>query len=1724
MVDFSQMSDDELERNIASASAPAPPPLKDFSSMSDDDLEAAIKGHEAPAQPRVTPVPRPANVPYGRPKLDGSVQNRPAQPVPDMPVDYGMRAAPVDPESDRMDEVMQRPIVRPSIARDAVQSVADFVSPPMELAGKLGLDLPAARAAAQQAGAGNRAMGPDLAAMMSGGLNLSDSVMGFAPGVLRQAGVPMPPVNDQEAFNNLPWVKEMRARAPQQFDQISNITPMVAPQPGMNLIPTKVMVRNSQYLPMMVNSAGREIANTALNSGGINSLLYAAEQFKQGKGVDPMGLGVALGTGAAGGALIHGGAVGAMKAPGFLKGLVGDAVKMFSKLTPEQQRIATEAAAARPSVEQFAQNIGAKNLPEDTQAMVQASRPNVSAMTTQQLEQAIAQHEAKPALQGRIEQTESAPKVAPASGRQVTVNGEQVHLEGDMLQKYEALEAKYKALTDQVKGGTSHLTTNNQEVGSVLKGLGMKFAAEARQLTGKLTAREQLKIAEDAAKIRKGDWVSFKGEPSKVLRGPTYGKVLIDHKGTQMSADYYDVTKIDAPKIPDAVHYSDNAPKVEPITDQGKISERAVMEQKEFPLSSKFFDEQGYGEGWTPNQLTDEELQRTLDHLNYNAKYNSSQRGDPTKIRALVQEKVRREQRKVGGYPVDWKTPEKMDLSAYSEEEIMHMIDTGSEEMQNQAAQELLARHPEAATIDKPGPAQTPLEAKIESAVQAPTPVQAAAAIEQWEENLTGKPSEYLNPVEGDFRRTTTTEYLGRNKNKKAEPLTGHAIFDTPEMQEHVTQLAAAKVQKDYAAERLNKFRRDAFTKFADQDADEFKFPNGAIITKKQVKRSLREDLQHELDAVRDEMATELAPVKSATIESTMTKRFGKGSEDAYVDHARVPDNRTEAGELYKDLYDQAKDAEDHYDSLKPAFIRGEIKRVEALKKPQPEKLEGLKLRLEEVQPMEDLFTEMEKKIQAHTGDVTAAMHVSTTVPHPLGEQFEPLEVGVMFKKGAMEKVVPMGMQDAWLEAKAAIEGRDSNRTPKVQFGSNMRGVKETALAAILGAFSTIKAEAANTTTQVATKHADLLQLWNSTPINEVTAGAILLHGLMPAFAKAVMNEDGKLFKMAFLWNDTMDHFAHGENIAKLVQPPAAQLGLFPTTKRTLQGEYWNTAGQVQQATKGVVFDENLKQQAMNELRSGDVTPLEMINGTKGAAASMKPDQRNALAMWKIGQDHLRGLVEERLQVLRDYQAANPTAAGTSLWSKVKNFSDPLTRTIEAHQYVLDQFDGKGIRGNYLDKASNYLLSNWMDGQFFLNPDFAGTNLTDQLFAVAPAVGSKNLWKANALLIGDAEMRALMHESNLAGGLKVDRVKAAVSAGTRKATMFDKDIESDLVNANAAWVAGAMKYAQNHKPQLAGIGFSGSDEAFVKELLKGKIDPTITMDVWANNAELLSRSLGSDPYQVNTNVMNRSGIAKTLAIFVRQPARVSRLAMHYLATGNFVALYTFLGYTLAVGGRSAIPDDLQGIYGLTNAESAYKAAAAADSFDVWSKVTGNKLTPKVNYSIFWGMSAGANPLANLKEDIGKGANALATGDPKGLMSATSTFAPALKSRVLGLPVGESMRIANSVLTSIKGKHKIYATEFGFRPGGSKDVRLDSWYDKLRYAAEPLIPGKDPAQDAYNQSVNEKFAREHDIMHRFFKGDKVPPSEQFYNRDGGNMLQHGYVNYPDPLADLFGRKK
>lgn len=681
--------------------------------------------------------------------------------------------------------------------------------------------------------------------------------------------------------------------------------------------------------------------------------------------------------------------------------------------------------------------------------------------------------------------------------------------------------------------------------------------------------------------------------------------------------------------------------------------------------------------------------------------------------------------------------------------------------------------------------------------------------------------------------------------------------------------------------------------------------------------------------------------------------------------------------------------------------------------------------------------------------------------------------------------------------------------------------VKALAVAAISGALSTTKAEAANAATRLATDHASLLQSWLSVPIPEAALGiAVTKYGLHP-LAKALMADDGALAKIGIIWKDTLDHVAFSDKLAQKLFQPSSQLNVFgqQAAPVNLTKEIWQTTGQVQQASMGIRFDEHLKQLGMQELRSGKVKPADFIRGNSAASAQMTQEQRNVLAMWKIGRDHLLALVEERITLLEDFKTANPDLGR---WSVERQALDSLN-------FVKESISG--VKGGA--SAPNELLaqgvSNWMDGLFFWNPEFHGTNFFDQLISAAPYVGTKNMISANKIILTNPKIRKVLWNSNLQGGLKVDRIEANIAAGKTKATLADKDIPSDLVNANSTFIGGTLKYFANNEKQLAKLGYTGSAEQFTEDLLAGKLDPTVSMDVYTHNAEILSRVMGVDPYRLNTNFVGMGPLWKALALFCKQPARVSRLAMHYLATGNFTAFYMMMGYTMLVGGRAALPEDFKGVMGLTSAEEAYKMSSTAQSFDLYQKLTGQTQAPKLTWAFLWFLSFGSNPLASSKEQTGKSFDKLFKGDFVGAAKGISSLAPAVAPRIgigkFQLPTGEVERIGKAVIEAYQGERNISARGLGGVPIGSDTVSLDTPYLQARHILDPFIPGKDVVGDTFNEAQNEEWARQNDIMAQLFGDNGLMSNgyepkdydQQYYNESGGNWQQHGY----DQPEDLLG---
>lgn len=1042
------------------------------------------------------------------------------------------------------------------------------------------------------------------------------------------------------------------------------------------------------------------------------------------------------------------------------------------------------------------------------------------------------------------------------------------------------------------------------------------------------------------------------------------------------------------------------------------------------------------------------------------------------------------------------------------------------------------------------------VEGFIDAIKNANTFEESQAAIQAWADQLAGKPVDLENKIVGDFRRPLSPANYGRNKNALALPIDDLGGIATPEMRASAERIAAGKAQLDYDDAVLSSYMDRAFAKFGDPNESSFTFKNGAKIESKEVRARRSREGQAEIDAARAEAPGEMMPVKREVTESMMTSKFGTGSKDYPIEHVRVPDTEEEAGKVFRNLYENKANSEKEYRATK-------------------------------TDEMHEAFSKAEKEIQASTGDPTAGVHVIVKTPHPLGEKYAPVEVAIQYKKGALEKRLTAKAADDIKKLEEIIDARE-NRTPTKKLFASMKGYKKTkalAMAALFGALQNVKAEAANVGGHVSGV-ASFLDGWNSIPLNEATLGLFFMHKVAPSLAKLVLEaEEGLLAKAGHIWRDTMDYVHYSDVLINRLNKFRGQSGA-----KSFETRIMEISGHTQQMSLGVHFDEALKAEGLRTLRSGKVSALDALNQKKGTVfEKMTPEQARALSVWKVGRDEILKLTNERQAFLKQYTwlNENPINSGESVEEYTLRYlremelegktpeilekqlaAEDLMAYVMAHphkdlfmphmaqeavNFVKENLEGTKAGDTAVERFFAQLMSNWMDGLFFWNPEFHGTNLMDMFISAAPLVGHTNIWAANRMILSNVKIeiagkqipiRQVLHDSNLAGGLKVDRAELAAIANS-KAKVFTgdqiSDIKSDLYNANAVWVGSTLKYHSKNQEILEQNGWTGSGEQFVKDVLAGveiggkDFSPTLYMDLYSHNANILSRTLGFDTYRLNTNALTgqwKGG--KFLVLFAKQPARVSRLAMHYLANGQMKALYTMMGYTMLVGGRAAIPADLRFLYSkLGSAAGADNANDALDELNAYNKMTGETLTPKVEMYTLWPLAAGSSPQSNAKEAIAKTAGIvqkqIESGefDPGAIVkSPASSLLPAVAPRLgipgtryqLPIPTGEALRISKAANQSLAGEKNLYAQKAGmFSPADTETQDLSDPYDSARnFVGSTVMPGVSSQQDQHQAVVESRDAMEHDGYNLgnllFGKPDRPSNYESTYQVDRSIIKQ------------------
>lgn len=1029
-------------------------------------------------------------------------------------------------------------------------------------------------------------------------------------------------------------------------------------------------------------------------------------------------------------------------------------------------------------------------------------------------------------------------------------------------------------------------------------------------------------------------------------------------------------------------------------------------------------------------------------------------------------------------------------------------------------------------------------------------------------------------PVMGDFRKTLSPEFYGRNKNKLATPIKGHAVFDKPEVHAAVNEIAERKARQDYDEAVYEDFLKKVWKEYAKKGDEEITLSNGAIITRREVEPKPADWLQAKIDTARSEFETGVETPLKPNMAAMLTERFGKNSREAHIEHVDLPATEPEAAAKLAELQDLAKTAKKNYEATKLYKIQERLDKVQEMiekrreaKKPNFEliqKLEAERAQLEADKEFaafaDKVLTDAEKANIEHTGDKFQQLHVKTEVDHPLGAQHGMVEVGIEFRKGAQRKIIPPENMTAWGEKQSALMREDANRTPHFELSANFRGVTKAGavMAGVIGALSHQAAGAAEIGAKVAS-HPDVLAIWNHFPINELAIAAAIVKLRLPQKAAQKLLSDemtmvGKV-PVGAIWKDTLDHISYADKVLNAAaRKQAAEEGWHYSDDmdKSLHRDIWNRLGQAMRAVWGVKISPEKREAMLGALREGHITMEEAIQGRLDDVDIAEPEaleaiklfegagpeiqkQRNAVVMYRMVQKDIMSLVADRHDELREWRMNPPADKGER--ATFDAMQPAVKQALVSMEFMMRQLGKRSESVHPVDEVMGKAVANWMDFNFFWNPDHHGTNLTDMFIAGAPRVGFRNLWRANKLLRGNAELRTLFKNSNLTGGYRADQAEIIANVGSKGKIWTENDLQSDLVNSDRVFLAHALQYFQKHEKDILASGFKGDDLAFVKALYKDEeLNPEIVMDVWANSAEVLSRTLGVDVYRINTNIINQAPVARSIGIFMRQPARLSRLAMNYMAEGNHKALFTMFGITLALGGRAAIPVDWKWLGDRLNPDSANKAAALADTLDLYYRASGERLGPKITWSFIWPLLGSTNPVINSMKGGYEFSQGLAKGDWERIGKGIKDIIPFTIPRAGGAPMGMGVRLFDSIKAAFWDREKkayverdgqLQMAETGRKP-------LTNPFDQVRHAAGPLVPGRDAWADAYKMSKDETHFSRENYMRGIPKlvglGGLVPPprkrADQYYSSDSEpyDITRQGFNNGYNLLDALAGRTK
>lgn len=930
-------------------------------------------------------------------------------------------------------------------------------------------------------------------------------------------------------------------------------------------------------------------------------------------------------------------------------------------------------------------------------------------------------------------------------------------------------------------------------------------------------------------------------------------------------------------------------------------------------------------------------------------------------------------------------------------------------------------------------------------------------------------------------RTAQRREQMGRDVVKEAD------YGDiTPEMQDVIDKVAMRKAELDYAEAAFDEYKRTlwgrlvAAGKVSPDDAEIG--IAGAILRKKDT-QELPRKAEKALENLRSRLPGTTTPDERTGIRATL----GAGVKGGTGEKLEVKP------------IEQPADFEAAFKKLREEHIRINQNASKKDLKGAPDETLGLAA----------LYKKAKEQLKDVAGSEPFQQTVEVTTP--LGQKVKahvenykyPEQITLTKEADELYKMI-VDKTKQGLAAKNML-------LPKTTYTSATQGKLKKVLASVgLGALMSTHeqaAEAADGSTPTEGRGLDVGS-WART-IAEVG----LAYYLMGAGAKKVTNLYKKDSHLAKLPAGVREKLEEGFRLSSLLFNDSAHYmqALDDALGTKVTSRFWMLQGALQQKTMGVKMpDPETFFGAAHALRTGKITPQEARNPENLLLGDLAKDTERGKAI-----EFFEKMTQPQRDALIDHHTGQKTAlkmlTDHHKWvgeviDAIKNGSDEAldklgvdpkvraqfgeldTRRLEmAHNELGTLIDSmKGSGRDNMKEILTGVTGNMMDYFFYFNPAFEITNFGDMFMLAAPKVGFGNIGKAIKLLApgkhGDAELKALYENSNMAGGLSQIRREGRAAhenfAGQKqRETLLTKSkmnlIMSDKINADRVGLASLLQYGQT-RAKLNGWG--GSDVDFVKAVLRGdeSVPAEMAVEAWAHQAEALSRTLGYDPLQANSDIFSKSPATKYLGVLMRQPGRYSNMMAHFLANGDHSAFLRAVGASAVLAGKGVIPKDAEVAWQNIDPEAYFNAAQLLEKFEVLSYVTGRtmeeKYQPSVIYPIAGAMNAGGEAagkgldLANIAGGLLSGSFRMESPkDRHKAYSALGAFLSVFKPDVAGVSTRMALDVVKSADESVSDAMPAYFfSSLDKQLAPSKYVSLsDLNLSRAAHTlAKPFIPGKE----------------------------------------------------------------